>query len=242
MNKQPVIGIVPALDEGYRISETADGTYLLFRQYTKVLASVGAVPLILNVDMSIGAVLSLVDGIVISGGEDLDPSLYNETLLESIGATREPVARYTWEKQLIAGCDEMGIPILGICYGMQALNVYYGGTLYQDIATELPESIEHKLTAHDVTFERDFLGYTAGDTRTIASRHHQAVDQIADGFEVSALAPDGVVEAFAGERHYGMQWHPESDITGVHVYRAFVEKCMADVKLSQSVDALYLED
>lgn len=240
MNKQPVIGIIPALDEGLKLPDS-DSTHYLRRTYTEVLSSVGAVPLILNIDMPIGAVLSLCDGIVISGGEDLDPSLYKEDLLAVDGAVREPVARYQWEKQLIAGCDEMGIPILGICYGMQALNVYYGGTLYQDIPTELPDSIDHKLTTHDVTFSQDFLGYQAGDVRTIASRHHQAVDHIADDFEVSALAPDGLVEAIRGERHFGMQWHPESDITGVHVYRAFVEQCMADVKLTQPVDAAFVE-
>lgn len=241
MNKQPVIGIVPALDEGYRISETADGTHLLFRQYTRVLASVGAVPLILNIDMPIESVVSMCDGIVVSGGEDLEPSTYNEVLVQTIGAVREPIARYQWERQLISACDDTGIPILGICYGMQMLNVYYGGTLYQDIATELPESIQHKLTTHDVTFRQDFLGYSDGDVRMIASRHHQAVDVVADGFEIAAIAPDGVVEAIVSDRHYGMQWHPESDLTGVRVYRSFVEKCMALPRLSRPIDAIYTE-
>lgn len=236
--KQPVIGIIPALDEGLKLPQS-DSTHYLRRTYTEVLARVGAIPMILNIDMPIGAVLSLCDGIVISGGEDIDPTVYGEVLLDTPGATREPLARLDWERQLIDACDEVGLPILGICYGMQLLNVHYGGTLYQDIATELPEAIEHRLTAHDVTFRQDFLGYRSGDVCEIASRHHQAVDRIAEGFEISALAPDGIVEAIRSERHYGMQWHPESDLTGVHVYRAFVERCMAMPKLNQPTEAVF---
>lgn len=236
--KRPVIGITPALDEGQKLPDS-DSTHYLRRTYTEVLASVGAVPLILNIDMDIEDVLSMCDGIVISGGEDIDPSAYDEALLDTIGATREPLARLEWERQLIEASDKVGIPILGICYGMQLLNVHYGGTLYQDIATELPDAIEHRLTEHEVTFRQDFLGYRDGDTRRIASRHHQAVDRIADGFEVSALAPDGLVEAFRSQRHYGMQWHPESDETGVHVYRAFVEQCMGAPRLNLSTDAVF---
>ena len=109
---------------------------------------------------------------------------------------------------------------------MQRLNVHYGGTLIQDIPTYLPENIGHDNTLHTVTFEHEFLGMKEKGIHEINSRHHQAVEYLADGFTACAVAPDGIVEAIEGRGHYGMQWHPESDETGAHVYRVFIEKCM----------------
>lgn len=234
--KQPVIGVIPALDEAQKLPHSRS-THYLRRTYTQVLSEVGAVPLILNIDMPIQSVLELCDGIVISGGEDIDPSMYGEAPLKVPGKLREPVERAIWERKLIDACDTTGMPILGICYGMQLLNIHYGGTLYQDIPLEIPESISHELAHHDVEFTRDFLGYGAGDVRDVESRHHQAVHDLAPGFEVCAVAPDGVIEAIKNERHFGMQWHPESDLTGIHVYRAFVEQCVPSIAPVSSVSA-----
>jgi len=233
--KQPVIGISPGIDVGIKYTQSAS-THYLRRTYTEMLASVGALPIILNIDMPLGAVLSLCDGIVIAGGEDIDPELYKEAPTLPPGALIEPQVRVDWERQLIDACDEVGMPILGICFGMQLLNIHYGGTLYQDIATEiqLPDSIDHELTTHDVRFSQDFLGYKLGDVRPIASRHHQAVDTIPEQFSICATAPDGIVEAFRSDRHFGIQWHPESDLTGVHVYRAFAEHCAPHLVVSSN--------
>ena len=225
MKRQPIIGISPSFDEGVKLPNSM-ATHYVRRTYTEVLASVGAVPLIINMDMPIGVILSLCDGVVISGGEDIEPNFYDEDLLDTPGSAREPRSRTEWEMKLIEGCDDIGLPVLGICYGMQLLNVYYGGTLYQDIGTEKPENIGHLNTTHDVEFVDNFLGYRAGDIRPIASRHHQAVDVVADDFIVTAVAADGIIEAISNGRHYGMQWHPESDTTGAHVYRSFVERCV----------------
>jgi putative glutamine amidotransferase len=223
--KQPVIGIVPSFDEGNNIPAGGDveRVYLRF-EYTRHIAEVGAVPIILNPHMSLESITSMCDGIVISGGEDIEPHFYGE---EPIPSTRfnEPKSRFVWEMDLIEACDKSELPILGICYGMQRLNIHYGGTLIQDIPTALPDNIGHDVTQHDVTFSQEFL--TMNGVRTIASRHHQAIDRLAQGFDVVAKAPDGIIEAITGHGHYGMQWHPESDSTGIHVYRAFVDYCVS---------------
>jgi putative glutamine amidotransferase len=221
---QPVIGIVPSFDEGNNIPAGGDVKRVYIRhEYMQQLAAAGALPIILHPDMTAESITNLCDGIVISGGEDIEPHFYGKDPLPST-RFNEPKARFIWEMELIEACDKSQIPILGICYGLQRLNVHYGGTLIQDIPTALPDNIGHDVTQHDVTFTREFL--TMNGTKTIASRHHQAIDALAEGLEVAATAPDGIIEAVEGHGHYGMQWHPESDSTGLHVYRAFVDHCL----------------
>lgn len=226
MDDKPVIGIVPSFDDGegaiYFPGPKTERLYIR-SEYTHVLASVGAVPVILSPDMSLDAIAELCDGIVISGGFDIAAVTYGEEQLTDEPV--EPIKRYMWEEVLIAACDKAQIPILGICYGMQRLNLYYGGSLYQDINTSLSENIGHMETIHTVTFTDSFLGISEGTVSQVNSRHHQAVDRLADGWHVCAMAPDGIIEAAEGHGHFGMQWHPESDETGAHTYRAFVEAC-----------------
>lgn len=223
---KPVIGIVPSFDEGVRIPYGGGHIKRLYlrHEYDFMLAQVGAVPIILNPDMELDDIFALCDGLVISGGEDIHPSAYGQQPIESLRVT-EPLARFEWERELIERCDASNVPILGICYGLQRLNVHYGGTLLQDIPTLRPDNVGHDVTEHEVIFHGDFLGMKATGRRTVASRHHQAIDLLADGFVVKAEASDGIIEAVEGHGHFGMQWHPESDATGAHVYRAFVEHC-----------------
>lgn len=222
----PVIGIVPSFDNGVVIPGGAIDRLFLRRDYTSLLASVGAVPLILNPDMPLERVMELCDGIVISGGEDIAPELYAAERIPEVERV-EPVERFEWETGLIEACDREKVPILGICYGMQRLNIHYGGTLIQDIPRYLPENAGHWKTMHDITFTHDFLGMKETGVHEINSRHHQAIERLAEGFTVCAAAPDGIIEAIEGHGHYGMQWHPESDTTGAHVYRGFIEECLA---------------
>ncbi len=221
-----VIGIVPSFDEGNNIPAGDSVKRIYIRhEYMNRLAMAGAVPLILHPDMSLETITDMCDGIVISGGEDIEPHFYGAKPLAST-RFNEPKSRFIWEMELIEACDATNMPILGICYGLQRLNVHYGGTLIQDIPSTIAGNVGHDNTEHAVEFKREFLGMSG--RHMVASRHHQAVDRLAAGFEVVAKASDGVVEAIAGHGHYGMQWHPESDMTGLHVYRNFVEYC-ADV-------------
>lgn len=224
---RPVIGVVPSFDMGEgAIFFPGPKTERLYirTEYTHVLVSVGALPLILSPDMPLDMVTELCDGIVISGGFDIDATLYGGT--NNGSEPIEPIKRFMWEERLIGACDDSKIPILGICYGMQRLNIFYGGSLYQDISSSLASALQHNNTEHEISFYENFLGVQTGEKRTVASRHHQAVDQLADGFTSAAIAPDGIVEAMEGRGHFGMQWHPESDTTGIHMYRAFVEHCL----------------
>ncbi|MEO5691292.1 MAG: gamma-glutamyl-gamma-aminobutyrate hydrolase family protein, partial [Candidatus Saccharimonadales bacterium] len=203
--------------------------------YSKTIAAVGAVPIILTPDTQMEYIKEHCDGIIITGGQDLNPSLYGQIAHPNLGF-QEPIARFEWEQRLISACDEQSIPILGICYGMQALNIYYGGTLYQDIPSCVPDSVGHLRVTHDITFHTDFLGMKSAAVHQISSRHHQAVDKLADGFMVTANAPDGIVEAIEGHGHYGIQWHPESDETGIHMYRSFVEECLGVPEEARVID------
>lgn len=223
---KPVIGIVPSFDEGVHIPAGGSSIKRIYlrHEYMHMLAQVGAIPLVLNPHMTCDEITELCDGVVLSGGEDIDPKLYGQDkILQPRPRYTEPASRYEWETELIDACDKAGVPILGICYGMQRLNVHYGGTLIQDISTFMPGNVGHDQTIHDITFTHDFLGMKETGIHEINSRHHQAVDRLADGFMICASASDGIIEAIQGYGHFGMQWHPESDATGAHVYRAFID-------------------
>lgn len=222
---RPVIGIVPSFDAGALIPGGAIDRLFLRREYTGLLASVGATPLILSPDMLTEDIIYLCDGIVISGGEDIAPELYAAERIPEVTSV-EPVERFEWETDIIEGCDKEKVPILGICYGMQRLNIHYGGTLIQDIPRYIPDNVGHWKAIHEIAFSHDFLGMKELGVHKINSRHHQAIGRLAEGFTVCATAPDGIIEAIEGHGHYGMQWHPESDRTGAHVYRGFIEECL----------------
>ncbi len=221
LQRTVVIGITPAFDEGVKLPASQASLYLR-REYARVIGEVGAIPLILSPDMPMEYILAHCDGIVISGGEDIPAEVYGGQELLTVP---EPLERVMWERLLIDACEAVGKPVLGVCYGMQLLTLHYGGSLYQDIATEVEASIEHKGVPHDVRLMDDFLGLKKGHSYTVASRHHQAVAMLPDTFALCATAPDGVIEAMAGSRMYGVQWHPESDATGATIYRAFVSVC-----------------
>lgn len=172
-------------------------------------------------------VVRTVDGVLLTGGPDIRPSLYGAvTTHPTVEVDPE---RDAYELPLARAVLSAGVPLLAICRGVQVLNVAAGGTLVQDLPSASSSSLAHSIVeprdaiAHDVTVARDSALATAmasrlGTQQTMAvnSRHHQAVDQLAPGFRVSASAPDGTVEAIepvdASARPFciGVQWHPEN--------------------------------
>lgn len=226
--KPLVIGITMCIDQEDRITRGAMYNYVR-RTYGQAIGAAGAQPIFIDPSIDPWVAAELCDGIVISGGEDIDPSLYGQPLEKE--TVLEPRERTDWERQLIVACDEWDVPILGVCYGAQLLNVHYGGTLHQDVRTAFGAAQAHGSSAapvrHQIRFEQDLLGFRSGDAVFVEARHHQAVSELGAGLVASARADDGCIEAIAGNGHFGVQWHPESDETAATVYGGFVQRCAA---------------
>ncbi|MES1254449.1 MAG: gamma-glutamyl-gamma-aminobutyrate hydrolase family protein [Acidobacteriota bacterium] len=195
--------------------------------YRQAILHAGGEVRILEPSSTTEDTLDGIRGLLLSGGEDVAPARYGEPPHPALGTTSE--ARDAFEIGIIEAARARGLPILGICRGIQILNVAAGGTLFQDIPTEVPGAIDHSFSvprhqayelAHEVWLDKDsllarLLGERLADSDTLAvnSRHHQAVKTLAPGFRVSATAPDGVVEAIEdpGARFcVAVQWHPEN--------------------------------
>ncbi|MGE0097122.1 MAG: gamma-glutamyl-gamma-aminobutyrate hydrolase family protein [Hydrogenophaga sp.] len=165
-------------------------------------------------------IVALLDGLVLQGGIDICPETYGAKLRDPAWAG--DVIRDRSELALLRGFIEAGKPVLGVCRGAQLINVYFGGSLVQDIPTQRPGSVQHQDTEHydrlmhDVTFEEGsslHQLYGGGAPHRVTSIHHQCVDRLGEGLVVEAWSPkDGIVEAV---RHQGpgyvlgVQWHPE---------------------------------
>ena len=195
--------------------------------YRQSILHVGGEPRVLDGSMSVDDALTGVDGLLLTGGEDVAPAKYGEAPHETV--VDDDPGRDDFEIALIAAARARRLPIFAICRGVQVLNVACGGTLVQDIPSQLPGSLEHSLPippnqsyslAHDVWLEKDSLlsklmgeRLSDADTCAVNSRHHQAVKDVAQGFRVCATAPDGVIEAIEDPSVpfcLGVQWHPEN--------------------------------
>ncbi len=162
--------------------------------------------------------LASLDGLVLGGGVDLDPALYGEAPHPSL--TLEHETRQAMDMALARAALEARVPTLGICLGAQELAVASGGSLVQDIPSELPDAMDH-YAPHAIALTPGTLLaqiYEAPQL-DVVSFHHQAADELGPGLTPAAWAPDGVLEAFyAPERHFllGLQYHPEREQAGQH--------------------------
>ena len=198
--------------------------------YVRALAGAGLVPLVVPPILAPEAACSALDqvqGLVLTGGEDVDPARYGAAPHSRLGEV-DPL-RDALELALIAGARARRLPILAICRGIQIVNVALGGTLYQDLPTERPGAIAHSDTRsrHGLQIEPGSLMHrTLGAvSATVNSRHHQAIRDLAPPLRASAWSEDGVIEGAelggAGDPWLlAVQWHPEDEVEGA-LFRGF---------------------
>ncbi|HYK83635.1 MAG TPA: gamma-glutamyl-gamma-aminobutyrate hydrolase family protein [Gemmatimonadales bacterium] len=200
--------------------------------YVHALARAGLVPLIVAPTLdpaAVGAVLDRVQGVVLTGGEDVAPARYHATPHPKLGET-DP-ARDAVELALIAGARRRRLPLLAICRGIQILNVALGGTLYQDLGSERPGPVDHADpgTRHGLTVTPgSLLHRTLAALRAqVNSRHHQAIRDLAPALRATAWAEDGVIEGAepadpGASWTLAVQWHPE-DAVEDELFRGFAQ-------------------
>lgn len=234
---KPVIGLTSQ-------SEEIKGTKLNKLKYTYInaLEAAGAIPIVLpNLKYveDVEVILGRVDGILFTGGEDISPLLFGEQpKRETIDISYE---RDRMEMELFRTAYKKGTPILGICRGLQLINVSLGGTLYQDIPSQVENSHGH-LSSYDVKGGYHSISILK-DTRLsdifeeekifVNSQHHQSIKDLADGLKINSIASDGVVEGIelrSSERFLlGVQFHPEcmafSDEKFLKIFSYFTKKC-----------------
>jgi putative glutamine amidotransferase len=212
MDKRPIIGIT--LDQ----HDQADKYESPF-SYAKAIERAGGLPLLIpyQTDLSlIPQFVDLFDGILLSGGNDLDPALYGQEWHAK--AQRIDPARQKFELALLAEVERRKTPILGVCLGSQIMNVYRGGSMHQFLP-DITQSIEHRkvgeeLTRHNVTLDPNSkIAQAIGKSEiSVNTYHKQSADRIGRGLKVIATAPDGVIEGFEDPTFplfAAVQWHPE---------------------------------
>jgi putative glutamine amidotransferase len=227
MQSRPVIGIVTETIEP--ASEQAAPAWIMEHRYIQGLTALGAVPWLIPLLQGDGETLESIyvhlDGVFLAGGVDVDPQCYREKRLPQCGRTDPP--RDWTEMRLIRWALRDHKPLLGICRGIQMINVAAGGTLYQDVPTQLPTAIPHDCDDakkihgaaalfHEVQVQsgsqlHELFGAEAVE---VNSMHHQAIRDLAPDLAPTAFSPDGLIEGIEGmdrNRHYlvAVQWHPE---------------------------------
>jgi putative glutamine amidotransferase len=220
-NKKPIIGIITnyyTVESGVFVG--LDRMYVS-RDYIESIVRAGAIPLLLPILSNTEALrlqIEAVDALVLAGGQDVQPQRYNEEpspFLETICPERD-----AYEIAALNFALAQQKPVFGICRGMQLINVAFGGSLYQDIAQQCPDRLQHSQKAireeasHTVTLESDswLSSIMKKETLPTNSFHHQAIKELAAGFRVSARAQDGIIEAIEKRDQgfiVGVQWHPE---------------------------------
>ena len=240
---RPVVGITCSLTA----SSIGDSIYtlernIIARDYSRAIEYAGGTPLLIPHVGDIECInqyLGLLDGLVLSGGGDIDPLLFGQEPHQNLGSVDR--VRDEMELQLTQQALDQDLPILAICRGIQMLNVAAGGTIYQDIAAEMPQpTLRHSQSgagwyaSHtiDIISESRLFQIFDSPTARVNSFHHQAVREIGEGFIATAKAKDNVIEAIESPTRrfaLGVQYHPEMmwehHPEVLNLFTAFLKAC-----------------
>ena len=245
MTKKPLIGIpLDSIDqteepEGNWYTGDMLSWYALRHRYCEAVAAAGGIPILLPYHQEhLDRYANLIDGLLLTGGGfDIDPALYGATYRHPSVKPLRP-KRTAFESAIAKQVLLADKPVLGICAGMQLLNVLHGGTLIQDLTDEFSSPIQHKQTQprteeqHEVQILKDTrLSSLLGEELIhVNSIHHQAIKDLSPSFRVNALALDGLIEGIEAPQHrfcIGVQWHPEFHVSPADVVllSAFINAC-----------------
>ncbi|MCZ2490700.1 gamma-glutamyl-gamma-aminobutyrate hydrolase family protein [Dellaglioa carnosa] len=219
---KPIIGIVGNPNrnpiEGLHMDEI---TYTP-QGYIDAIFKVGGLPLIIPTNLDdVSKYLDLVDGLLLTGGQDISPELYGQEPHPKLQELNPP--RDEMEMALIKDANSRNMPILGICRGLQILNVAFGGTLYQDLSEYPDWKVRHlqdptlpEYATHSISIEpNSYLSEVYGQNYRVNTYHHQAINQLGESLVAIAESPDGLVEGLVSDdnRILAVQWHPEMSFT-----------------------------
>ncbi|MCR4656968.1 MAG: gamma-glutamyl-gamma-aminobutyrate hydrolase family protein [Lachnospiraceae bacterium] len=229
---KPVVGVMPLWDD------EKDSMWML-PGYFDGISQAGGIPVMLPLladKEELGQLADMCDGFLFTGGHDVSPDIYHEeTLGDIVGCCR---TRDEMEAVILDKALETDKPVLGICRGIQFINAALGGSLYQDLPSQHPSSIEHHqsppydVPIHAVKVEEGSPLYNCLRAKQIYvnSYHHQAIKDVSPHLEVMAYSPDGLAEAVYMPEHrflWAVQWHPEfsylSDVNSRRIFKAFVD-------------------
>lgn len=204
---KPFIGITTSLVQGHVAND---------QNYSESIVKAGGIPILippLQDLRQVDDILKRINGLILSGGQDISPFLYQQDPHPACGEFS--VRRDRFEVALYERARAMEMPVLAICRGMQLVNVIHGGSLVQDIAAQRPESLVHVhpqfgITSHRLTtLPGTKLQELIGTEANVNSIHHQSIDKVGDGLIISARAGDGVIEGLETDRVVAVQFHPE---------------------------------
>jgi putative glutamine amidotransferase len=228
-SSQPLIGLTTYVERS-RHGAWDEVSALLPITYVSAVIRSGGVPLLLPPSPTDpAAVLSVLSGLVVTGGPDVDPARYGAEPHQETDTPRPE--RDHWEAELSLAALDMDLPLLAICRGLQVLNVALGGTLHQHLpdltGTDDHRVVRGQMTANHFSIEDgSALAQVLGTAADGMCHHHQAIDRLGRSLRAVAFAPDGTIEAAerpGADFALGVQWHPEDDETDDRLFKALVE-------------------
>ncbi len=219
---RPKIAITTKTEELRKREQT-----ILPAAYAKAIEDAGGIPIIIPImqnKTNINLVAQVADGFLFSGGGDINPKCYGEEPMLDLELS--PDKRTNFELFLLNKVIWLKKPVLGVCLGTQLINVALGGELYQDIPKQIQNPVNHR-SVHNISIKDGTLLFSifeAVKEISVISAHHQAVKSTGNGLDVSAVSPDGVIEAIEMSKYpflLGVQWHPERDLDDEYSGRLF---------------------